>query len=155
MISFITGFILIEADRDALLLLSKNVLKEGMGARGQRRRLNICIILIACINTQYIDCYCIKGLLYYFPLTSMIFIYSTMGWLMQIWALCYEVTVKSLILRWPLGHVDLFVTCAEVKSFEMFQILHIWPPPPFMVSLVVRSLAFAINAYLTPKKGSY
>ena len=67
----------------------------------------ICSIFYS-INIQHIDCYCVKGLWCCFPLPSFIFIYFMMGLLIYKYEpLWQEVSVKSVILRWPLRPVGL------------------------------------------------
>ena len=63
--------------------------------------LKLCKILITDINMQHIDCSCISGLQCSFPLPLLSFLYSMMCRLMceSFWQ---EVSVKSLIFRWPL-----------------------------------------------------
>ena len=56
----------------------------------------------------HIDSYCVKELWCCFPIPLLIFIYSVMGLLIcKYEALWQEVSVKSLILRWPLRPVGL------------------------------------------------
>ena len=71
-------------------------------------------VLICPISTHFekkivhIDRYCVKGLWCCFPIPSLIFIYSMMGLLMYKYEpLWQEVSVKCLILRWPLRPVGL------------------------------------------------
>ena len=60
------------------------------------------------INILHIDCYCVKGLWCCFPIPSLIFIYSMMGLLIYKYEPFWqEVSVKYLILRWPLRPVGL------------------------------------------------
>ena len=55
-------------------------------------------------------CFCIKGFLFCFPLPLLIFIYSMMRMLICKYELFWqEVSVESMILRWPLNLLSNFV----------------------------------------------
>ena len=67
----------------------------------------ICIFFYS-VNIQHIDCFCAKGLWCCFPIPSLSFIYSMMGLSIYKHEPCWqEVSVKFLILRWPLKPVGL------------------------------------------------
>ena len=87
-----------------------------MLGRGHR----ICIIFYS-INILHIDRYCVKGLWCRFPIPLLIFIYSMIGLLIckyePFWR---EVSVKSLILRWPLRPVGLLYIYILVYFSETF-----------------------------------
>ena len=73
-------------------------------------------------DNVHIDSYCINRLYCSFPLALLIFIYSMMGLL--IWK--YEpfwqkVSVESLILRWPLSPLGLFIRKGTIAKTNKCQ----------------------------------
>ena len=79
------------------------------------------------INIKHIDCYCVKGLSWCFAIPSLIFIYSMMGLLIYKYEpLWQEVSVKSLIIKWPLRPVGLFFI-SEFCTYEYFYICSLDP----------------------------
>ena len=76
--------------------------------------LSIYSTLVACVP-------CVKGLWCCFPIPSLIFNYSMMGLLIYKYEpLWQEVSVKSLILRWPLRPVGLLFYQLHFRSWFFF-----------------------------------
>ena len=75
------------------------------------------VVFFYSINIQHIGWYCVKGLWCCFPIPSLIFIYSMMGLLIYKYEpLWQEVSVKSLILRWPWRSVGFLFNFVNVFS---------------------------------------